>query len=628
MNQARKIIILINIVLFFFTFNRARAVEQKRIPDDPSSSKRFGNSVDIAADYIVIGASDDADDRGSAYILKMDQGGSNNWGQIQKIIPSSPTGGDQFGSSVSINGSIVAVGSLLDNQSSGAVYIFYKNQGGADNWGEIIKITSSDIDLGDQFGCSVSLDNNILVVGSRFDDHDGLTDAGSAYIFYKDQGGADNWGQVAKITADDAQAGDNFGWSVVISGNNIAVGTPDDDDKGNHSGAVYVFEQDINGIWQQIVKNVPIKNGTAYLGQSVAMDGDYIVAGIPGYDITSGPTRAGMAYVYYRNQGGSDNWGIQDSLLAGDPGTEDHFGNSVDIFGNYIVVGAWYADLALSTDAGAAYSFLYSNNVWEQKRKLTASDYAQGDHYGIAVALANDFAVIGSKFDSYNIGGTNYTEGGSVYIYETVLDLSLPVTLSSFDANWQNQQVLLEWTTESEINNLGFNILRSEEEEGTYIEIASYQNNIELRGSMNSNYQKHYSYIDFKIQHGYTFWYKLMDVDINGIQNTHGPIKVSMNEVVSKFKLYPAYPNPFNISTNISFELPNSDSEIKNIDLSIFDLLGRRIKTLFNGIFEGQKNDYSWDGTDKDGNICGSGIYYVMLKNENYFQSEKIILMK
>ena len=108
----------------------------------------------------------------------------------------------------------LVVGSDENNGSgAGAAYIFARNQGGANNWGLVKKITASDGAAFDYFGISVSINGATVVVGAFYDDDKG-TNSGSAYIFKRDQGGANQWGQVKKITASDGALGDWFGESV------------------------------------------------------------------------------------------------------------------------------------------------------------------------------------------------------------------------------------------------------------------------------------------------------------------------------------------------------------------------------------------------------------------------------
>ncbi len=119
---------------------------------------------------------------------------------------------------------------------SGSAYVFGRDHGGIDGWTQVAKLTAGDAAASDRFGASVSVSGDATVVGAYADD-----DAGSAYVFGRDHGGTGNWGQVAKLTAGDASAGDWFGTSVSLSGDTAIVGAKRDDDAGGDSGSAYVF---------------------------------------------------------------------------------------------------------------------------------------------------------------------------------------------------------------------------------------------------------------------------------------------------------------------------------------------------------------------------------------------------
>jgi len=144
---------------------------------------------------------------------------------------------------------------LLSEQKE---YIFERHAGGSNSWGETKKLIASDAQNSDLFGCSVAIDGDIAVVGAKFEDSHG-PDAGSAYIFERNFGGSNNWGQVKKVSASDAQANDQFGISVAVNGDFLIVGAPYEDEEGNYAGAAYVFEKNAGGInnWGEIKKLTP-----------------------------------------------------------------------------------------------------------------------------------------------------------------------------------------------------------------------------------------------------------------------------------------------------------------------------------------------------------------------------------
>ncbi len=174
---------------------------------------------------------------------------------MAKLTASDAQAGDYFGWSVSISGDTVIVGARGEKGGpgdpaswAGAVYVFERNQGGADNWGQVQILRASDAQAYDNFGYSVAISGDTVVVGAFQEDGgpgDPLQGAGAAYIFARNQGGADNWGQVQILRASDAQAEDSFGHSVAISGDTVVVGAVGEDGGPGgpltYAGAAYVF---------------------------------------------------------------------------------------------------------------------------------------------------------------------------------------------------------------------------------------------------------------------------------------------------------------------------------------------------------------------------------------------------
>ncbi len=299
---------------------------------------------------------------GAAYIFQRNQGGPNNWGEVTKLTASDAQAGDQFGTSVAISGDTAIVGANAEDAGgaggrAGASYIFQRNQGGPDNWGEVTKLTASDAQAFDFFGSSVAISGDTVVVGAILGDA-GAFDAGAAYIFERNQGGPNIWGQVTKLLASDAQIDDFFGWSVAVSGDTAVVGAVFEDAGGASAGAAYVFERDQGGPdnWGEVTKlTASDAQADDVFGDSVAISGgDTAVVGAIGENSAGGD--AGAAYVFERNQGGPDNWGEVKKLTASDAQPADYFGLSVAISGDTAVVGAIGEDSA-GGDAGAAYVF-------------------------------------------------------------------------------------------------------------------------------------------------------------------------------------------------------------------------------------------------------------------------------
>ena len=186
----------------------------------------FGVSVAVSGDTAVVGApvtDGGRSDTDSAYVFQRNEGGPGNWGQVTKLTGSDAQAGDFFGSSVAISGDTVIVAApaiSLVRIGTGAVYVFVRDEGGPGNWGEVKKLTASDAEDEDWFGGSVAISGDTALVGAQRED----ADTGAAYLFQRNEGGADNWGQVTKLTGSDAQAGDSFGNSLSIGGDTVAVG--------------------------------------------------------------------------------------------------------------------------------------------------------------------------------------------------------------------------------------------------------------------------------------------------------------------------------------------------------------------------------------------------------------------
>jgi FG-GAP repeat len=394
--------------------------EVKKITaSDGAAEDNFGVATSMSGDFLLVGSFQDDSNTGSAYIFSRNQGGTNNWGQVKKLTADDGAENDTFGSAVSIDGDYAVVSAPGANENQGAVYIFYRQQGGNNNWGQLKKLTASDGEAGDLFGISVSLYFDTLVVGAYHDD----SDQGSAYVFEQDEGGLDNWGEKKKIAADDGAANDHFGFSVSAGFDEVVVGA-----YGNEStpGAAYIFLRDLDGVenWGQENKFTASDGANDDLfGIDVSFDGDTVVVGASGDD-----SATGSAYVYLRDQGGSGNWGQKKKLIASDGQADDQFGLSVSLRGDILVVGTPNDDVSFS-DQGSAYIFKRDQggtDEWGNFIKLTASDGAQDDLFGVSGAVEGNTVAIGSFSDTI---GAN-TNQGSAYIFDvTKAFLYLPLVL-------------------------------------------------------------------------------------------------------------------------------------------------------------------------------------------------------
>ena len=205
---------------------------------DGEEFHRFGNSVAISGNTIVVGAlhhDDLGDDSGAAYVYKRTKAG---WNEVTKLTASDGAVGDLFGVSVGISGGTIVIGAYHDDDlgsESGSTYIFQRR---GRNWTEVAKLTASDGEAVDLFGIKVAISQDTAIVGAIFDDDLG-SESGAAYIFQHTRRG---WTEVAKLTASDGGYTHNFGWSVDISRDTVVVGSVFGDGIVADSGAAYIFK--------------------------------------------------------------------------------------------------------------------------------------------------------------------------------------------------------------------------------------------------------------------------------------------------------------------------------------------------------------------------------------------------
>jgi hypothetical protein len=249
--------------------------------------------------------------------------------------------------------------------------------------------------------------------------------------------------QHAYAKASNTGAGDAFGISVALSGDTLVIGAPYEDsteDTVADSGAVYVFTR-VNGAWsQQALLRASNAEAIDWFGWSVAIDGDTIVIGAPNEDsattLVNGDAAnntafdAGAAYVFTRSAG---TWSQQAYLKASNTGAGDHFGHSVAISGETIVVGAPAEDsnatgvdgsgTEIAPDAGAAYVFVRQAEAWAPQAYLKASNTGLLDAFGTAVAISGDTIAVGAPQEDGSGTGINAAsndlapEAGAAYLF-------------------------------------------------------------------------------------------------------------------------------------------------------------------------------------------------------------------
>ncbi len=342
-----------------------------------------------------------------------------------KLVASDAATDDTYGQSVSVSGNFAIVGASGEDNDlnggglafdAGSAYFFERDETGT--WIELHKVVASDRSAQDLFGYSVSISGDYAVVGAYSEDQDpngGDTKslAGSAYIFKN--GGNGIWSQVQKIVASDREPGDRFGFSVNVNGDRLISGAyfEDHDENGNNTvdeaGSAYIFELD-GSTWVEVQKIVaPERFDDDNFGRTVSISGDYAIAGahMEDQDASEGGNSVDAGSAYFFERDGSGNWSLAGKVVASDRSAGDNFGVSVSISNKNAVIGAWLE----SGDAGATYTFERNDDGdWIETQKLTASDKASGDRFGVSVSISNGYSIIGAHFNE---------GGGAAYIFES-----------------------------------------------------------------------------------------------------------------------------------------------------------------------------------------------------------------
>ena len=355
----------------------------------------FGDSVSVDGNSVIVGATKDDDqgiNAGGAYVFVRT---GSTWTQQQKLVAADGASSDDFGDAVSISGDSAVVGSWRDDDAgfnTGSAYIFSRS---GTNWVQQKKLVASDADAGDFFGGSVSIDGDLVVVGSSQDDDNGDL-SGSAYVYARS--GTD-WTEQQKLTAFDGAFVDRFGGSVSIAGESVVVGAPGDDDEGSGGGSAYVFTR--SGSTWSLQQKVTAEDGPGgrALGISVSVSGDTVVAGA-WKDNLDGPD-SGSTYVFARS---GSSWSQEQKLTAGSSAHDARFGHSVDVSGSSVVVGAPQQDLF-----GNVYVFNSSEGAWRQQARISLRDGEQSDPIGFGRSVSIDGDTL--------IAGANAPPAGGAYIF-------------------------------------------------------------------------------------------------------------------------------------------------------------------------------------------------------------------
>ena len=418
----------------------ARALEIARATaSDGAAADYLGWTTAVDGNIAVVGAY--GQDRGgssnvgAAYVFELNGGAVT---QLGTLTASDAGPADEFGYSVDISGDTIVVGARgvedAGGADRGAAYVFTKPPGGWTSATETARLTSSDSANYDQFGSAVGVSGGTVVVGAPRHNPGGQTWAGAAYTFNKPGGG---WattttpsGKLNHGVADSLF----FGEAVAIDGTTLAVGARYDQVPSTDSGSVYVYTL-TGGTWSFLQRLDPPGGASSdYFGASVALSGDTLVGGAPGTN-TGSDTDTGKAFVFERSGG---TFAATASFTAPTPAQGAQFGSSVATTGSRAVVGAWRADDA-GNESGAAYFFDRPAGGWADGitgQVLIGTGAQAGDRAGSSVALGTDSVWVGAP-------EPNVSRPGFVDVYQVANAPGAPTAAAAVAGDGQ---ATVSWT--------------------------------------------------------------------------------------------------------------------------------------------------------------------------------------
>ena len=303
--------------------------------------------------------------------------------------------------------------------------------------------------------------------------------------------------------------------------------------------------------------------------------------------------------------------------------SESSWGSTSFTTSNWKGTGYWECSIERSGIGSPSqiYLLMYVEEDW-------AGGYVQG---GIPSDIFTDNTSQGSQtFTSGQWLGFNLTAGETPNDAGN-FDQSLAVELSTFSTQSSSKGVKLSWTTDSEIENHGFIILRKSDAK-EWAELASFTNNPALEGQGSTTQATDYYYIDAKVKEGLSYSYQLVDVDYQGNKTFHkdhietityvNPGKDTKPDALKVVKLYP---NPFNPTVTLTYDL----AEANDLNVSIYNLAGEQVWNHVRGNHPaGQNYTLTWNGNDMANTPLPSGIYLVNIQAGAQFKSEKVTLLR
>jgi VCBS repeat-containing protein len=428
--------------------------------DFSQAGASFGRSVSVSGNTMAVGSPlrDTPADAGSVFIYERDAGFGAPWGQVAELKGSDNTAGGRFGHSVAIDGDFMVIGAPyseveattlnVSNPNNGFAYVFQRDPANANAWIQVAKLICpvKNPRGGDAFGAAVTIQGSTVLVGAPNSDFPGITLGGRVFEFSMGNGGPGDWTHTSTLVGSDNrgasgfQEGEFFGVSVAIDGNSSVIGASGAN-KGVSAelldfGAAYVFSRTAPGqVWTEIKKleNFASPDANRYdrFGFSVDISGERIVVGSFSPRSLAEFTRTGAVYVYQRDTGGADNWGQTAALSASDGPLSINFGASVAISDDLLMVGSPGPSREVPESRGFVELFRWSASttpMWKKIDRFSPGSPTAVDGFGRAVAIDRFIGVVGVNTDSVN--QLSIANAGSARVYQFQYDTGPRLAIS------------------------------------------------------------------------------------------------------------------------------------------------------------------------------------------------------
>jgi len=385
----------------------ATAVE-KLTARDGDAYDLFGRGLAVSGNTLVIASPYDAwEQRGTVHadqgsvVIYARASADETWTRLLRLSAEDGAAYDFFGSSLALQNDRLVVGT-----DGHGVYVFERDAGGPDLWGQV-QYLASPAEGSSDFGWSVALDGDWLAIGDGFESTEGGYSVGAVYVYHHD---GLSWQLVQRIGSPNDSAYDYFGVQVALAGGTLAVTAPPWA-AASSARAVYLFEADDAGLWSPTATLTDASSET--FPESIALSPDTLAVGAG----ASGDDGVESVAIYRRKNNKPWKWTLADRIERGQAEAADAFGSGLVLAGDMLVLGACWEDVDGSEDQGRVYVYRREPGTtapWTLSSRLNTPDEAAGAELGCANAIDGETVLSGAAGDTIN----GNVEQGSVYRFD------------------------------------------------------------------------------------------------------------------------------------------------------------------------------------------------------------------